>query len=94
MISHRNVIANATQIGLADAGPRKELGVDTQAMMGLLPFSHIYALVVITHTGTYRGDGIIVLPRFDLKAFLASVQKHKVNSIPIVSLVFPLSLLV
>lgn len=85
MISHRNVIANATQLGLHDAQAREELGVDTQQTMGLLPFSHIYALVVITHTGTYRGDGITVLPRFELKTFLASIQKYKVNKIPVVS---------
>lgn len=85
MISHRNVIANATQLGLHDRESREKLGVDTQATLGLLPFSHIYALVVITHTGTYRGDGIIVLPRFEFKTFLSSIQNYKISKVPVVS---------
>lgn len=88
MISHRNVIANTIQLRLHDAQSRKELGVDTQTTMGLLPFSHIYALVVVTHAGTYRGDGIIVLPRYELKTFLASIQKFRVNFVPVVSSLF------
>ncbi|KAJ0356423.1 4-coumarate- ligase [Colletotrichum chrysophilum] len=84
MISHRNVIANVIQFRTYESVARKELGIETQAGLGLLPFSHIYGLVVVAHCGTYRGDGIIVLPKFELKQFLAAVQNFKINCLPVV----------
>lgn len=85
MVSHRNVIANTMQVSLHDAQSRKELGFENQVSMGLLPFSHIYALVVVTHAGVVRGDEIIVLPRFDFKMFCSAIQKFKISLVPVVS---------
>ncbi|OLN96555.1 4-coumarate-CoA ligase-like protein 1 [Colletotrichum chlorophyti] len=84
MISHRNVIANVLQFTTYETVPRKALGIKTQVALGLLPFSHIYGLVVIAHCGTWRGDGIIVLPKFELKQFLDAVQRFKINCLPVV----------
>lgn len=84
MISHRNVIANVLQFTTYESAARKELAIKTQASLGLLPFSHIYGLVVIAHGGTFRGDGIIVLPKFELKHFLDAVQRFKINCLPVV----------
>ncbi|KAK2001108.1 AMP-binding enzyme [Colletotrichum falcatum] len=84
MISHRNVIANVLQFTTYETVPRKELGIKTQTVLGLLPFSHIYGLVVIAHCGTWRGDGIIVLPKFELKQLLEVVQRHRINCLPVV----------
>jgi acyl-CoA synthetase (AMP-forming)/AMP-acid ligase II len=53
-------------------------------MLGVLPFSHIYGLVPVTHLGTFRGDEIIVLPRFELKSFLAAVARFKIEQISVV----------
>lgn len=86
MVSHRNVIANSMQISMHDSQSRKELGFENQVSMGLLPFSHIYALVVVTHAGVIRGDEIVVLPRFDFKMFCAAIQKFKINLVPVVSI--------
>ncbi|KEZ41351.1 hypothetical protein SAPIO_CDS7464 [Scedosporium apiospermum] len=84
MIAHANVIANILQVTTYESVPRKQNGVGTQVSLGLLPFSHIYALVVICHVGTYRGDEIIVLPKFDLKTLLAAVQNFKIRQMCIV----------
>ncbi|GKT42464.1 acyl-CoA ligase easD [Colletotrichum spaethianum] len=84
MISHRNVIANVLQFTTYESVARKELGIKTQVCLGLLPFSHIYGLVVIAHCGTWRGDAIIVLPKFELKQFLDSVQRFKISYLPVV----------
>ncbi|KAL0937583.1 AMP-binding enzyme (4-coumarate-CoA ligase) [Colletotrichum truncatum] len=84
MISHRNVIANVIQFRTYESVSRKQLGIETQVGLGLLPFSHIYGLVVVAHCGTYRGDGIIVLPKFELKQFLGAVQRFKINCLPVV----------
>ncbi|KAF6835907.1 4-coumarate-ligase [Colletotrichum plurivorum] len=84
MISHRNVISNVIQFRTYESVARRELGIETQVGLGLLPFSHIYGLVVVAHCGTYRGDGIIVLPKFELKQFLDAVQRFNINCLPVV----------
>ncbi|POR36409.1 Putative 4-coumarate--CoA ligase 1, partial [Tolypocladium paradoxum] len=84
MISHRNVIANVLQICTADSVARKELGVDTQTTLGVLPFSHIYGLVLVALVGQYRGDQVVVLPKFDLTALLAAVQTYRIEQLSVV----------
>ncbi|KAI1181150.1 hypothetical protein F4777DRAFT_573222 [Nemania sp. FL0916] len=79
MISHRNVIANMMQIRWHEEKGRQQHGVGAQTQIGLLPMSHIYALVVTVSAGSYRGDGTIVLPRFELQTFLETIQKYKIN---------------
>jgi acyl-CoA synthetase (AMP-forming)/AMP-acid ligase II len=84
MISHRNVIANTLQMAVFESYGRKRTGVKTQTELGLLPMSHIYALVVICHTGVWRGDEVVVLPKFDLKTFLAAIQDYKIENLLVV----------
>lgn len=87
MISHRNVIANTLQIQAFEQShrdsktPKDGKSVYTEVSLGLLPQSHIYALVVICHAGAYRGDQIVVLPKFDLNSYLASIQKFKITTL-------------
>ena len=84
MISHRNIIANVLQYTTYESVARKKLGVNTQVMLGLLPYSHIYGLVVVTHGGQYRGDAVVVLPRYELDTFLAAVQRFRIQHLPVV----------
>ncbi|KAJ5461804.1 Acyl-CoA ligase inpC [Penicillium daleae] len=87
MISHRNVIANSLQITAFEKShrdarqPKDEKFVNSDVSLGLLPQSHIYALVVMCHAGPYRGDQIIVLPKFELNSYLASIQNFKIKSL-------------
>lgn len=91
MISHRNVIANTIQISSMERSWRESLSNSgsrsnhTMVGLGLLPQSHIYALVVICHAGTWRGDQTIVLPKFDLESYLAAIQNYKIESLFVVS---------
>jgi len=59
MISHRNVISNVLQIGTfesIDRNVRSQNGKPRMdVVLGLLPQSHIYGLVVICAAATYRG---------------------------------------
>lgn len=90
MISHRNVIANTLQIvtfdGVGRSRVAKESGLTnyTENTLGLLPMSHIYALVVICHAGPYRGDGVVVLPKYDFKMLLQSIQDFKISMLYVV----------
>ncbi|CAG8388947.1 unnamed protein product [Penicillium salamii] len=84
MISHRNVIANTLQITAFEDGYRTASGTRpprTDVSLGLLPQSHIYALVVICHSGAYRGDQTIVLPKFELQSYLKSIAHFKITSL-------------
>lgn len=88
MISHRNVIANTLQITAFEESWRDSLGpAFTEVVLGLLPQSHIYALVVICHVGPYRGDQVVILPKFEFKSYLSAIQDFKINSLFLVSLV-------
>jgi hypothetical protein len=91
MISHRNVIANILQTtafeqDYRDAQPQPANGVYTEIGQCLLPQSHIYSLVVVCHSGTYRGDQTVVLPKFDMTSYLASIQRFKITSLFLVSI--------
>jgi len=85
MISHRNVIANTIQISLYDQPARDAKGKDYQDVaLGLLPQSHIYGLIVICHASTWRGDRVIVLPKFEMGSYLNAIQRYKINTLYIV----------
>lgn len=59
MISHRNVITNVMQIALYEIDNRKARGKNgkpaVDVVLGLLPQSHIYGLVVISAAAAWRG---------------------------------------
>ena len=57
----------------------------TEIGLGLLPLSHIYGLVVIAQASTYRGDTVIVLPKFELLSYLKAIQEYKINTLYLVS---------
>ncbi|KAM4064980.1 AMP-binding enzyme [Hirsutella rhossiliensis] len=84
MISHLNVIANITQLCIGDSVPRKQLGIQTQTSLGVLPFSHIYGLVMVALVAHYRGDETVVLPKFELDAALAAVERFRVEMLSVV----------
>ena len=72
MLTHRNLVANLAQI---EAVERANL----RALIGVLPFFHIYGLVVILNFGLRIGATIVTLPRFDLELFLKALQDWRVD---------------
>ncbi|KAI9726236.1 MAG: hypothetical protein M1834_009091 [Cirrosporium novae-zelandiae] len=90
MISHRNVLANVLQMKAYERDYRNTLrqpGTESdyiETVLGLLPQSHIYSLVVMCHLAPYRGDQIIVLPKFEMKSYLEAIQRFKINMLYIV----------
>ncbi|CAH0054955.1 unnamed protein product [Clonostachys solani] len=83
-ISHFNIIANILQIAAFEGSTRKQRGVKTQVNLGVLPLGHIYGLTVIALASQYRGDEVIILPRFNLGTFLDSVEKFKIERLYLV----------
>ena len=72
MLTHRNLVANLLQI---DAMEPAEL----RALLGVLPFFHIYGMVVIMNHGLLRGAKVVTLPRFDLETVLRVIQDHQIT---------------
>jgi acyl-CoA synthetase (AMP-forming)/AMP-acid ligase II len=73
MLTHRNLVANLCQCGpVLAAGPGERL-------IAVLPFFHIYGLVVLMGLGLWRGATLVTMPRFDLEGFLGTLQDHRIT---------------
>ncbi|KAL7967293.1 hypothetical protein HDV63DRAFT_150062 [Trichoderma sp. SZMC 28014] len=84
MVSHANVIANVLQVVVFENIPRKQINVETQNYLAVLPFSHIYALVLVCTVGQYRGDQGIVLPKYNFEDLLSATQRFSIQQIFVV----------
>jgi acyl-CoA synthetase (AMP-forming)/AMP-acid ligase II len=81
MLTHRNLVANLQQCeGMRDFDGFGEDDV----VMAVMPFFHIYGMVVILAITLARGGTLVTMPRFDLMEFLGLVQKHRATILPIV----------
>jgi acyl-CoA synthetase (AMP-forming)/AMP-acid ligase II len=75
MLTHRNLSANLAQVSEVYRGDFRgdDVGV------GILPFFHIYAMMVILNWILRNGASIVVLPRFDLEQFLTVLSRYRVT---------------
>ena len=77
MLSHANLMANVLQL-TADAEVNIGYDVD-DVVLGVLPFFHIYGMVVIMATTFATGASVVTLPKFDPEQFLSTMAEHKVT---------------
>jgi len=73
MLTHRNLVANLAQCHAVDPVEPDEI------IIAVLPFFHIYGMVVIMGCGLRAGATVVTLPRFDLEVFLETVERHGVT---------------
>ena len=78
MLSHRNIIADLCLIH-GSVGHHYASGQDK--IIGVLPFFHIYGLTGLVHQPLHRGIELVVMPTFDLKSFLQTIQEQKITFI-------------
>ena len=64
MLTHRNLVANLAQIDFVDS---TEPG---DHLVGVLPFFHIYGLVVVLCGVLRKGGCVVTMPQFDLEQYL------------------------
>jgi long-chain acyl-CoA synthetase len=79
MLTHRNLVANAFQIG-AWSGEEEGVG----GILGVLPFFHAYGLTVQLLTGMVMSATIHLHPRFEAKAVLDVIERRRPDLIPAV----------
>jgi acyl-CoA synthetase (AMP-forming)/AMP-acid ligase II len=78
MLTHYNLVANVLQAGWG-------LGLnESDTMLGVLPFFHIYGLLVIMNLALHAGATVVTMPRFDLEQCLALVQMYRITFAPVV----------
>jgi acyl-CoA synthetase (AMP-forming)/AMP-acid ligase II len=73
MLTHHNLVANICQFSAVH-----HTGEDDR-VIGVLPFFHIYGLLVIMNSALHHGATIVTMPRFDLEQFLQLMQDHAIT---------------
>jgi len=81
MLTHKNLVANLCQcLGMQNFDGFTE----QDTILAVLPYFHIYGMVVIMMFGLCQGATVVSMPRFDMQEFLGIVQKYRVTVAPIV----------
>mgnify|MGYP003296693741 CR=1 FL=1 len=73
MLTHRNLVANLCQ------GAPALLAGEGERLIAVLPFFHIYGLVVLMCAAISRGSTLVTMPRFDLEQFLGLLQDQRIT---------------
>jgi acyl-CoA synthetase (AMP-forming)/AMP-acid ligase II len=75
MLTHRQIGTNLAQIRpLMGTGPGERI-------LAVLPFFHIYGMTALMNAPLRQGATVVVLPRFDLDSFLASIQDQRITGL-------------
>lgn len=82
MVSHRNIIANVIQMTLYESTFLTRSAPDI--ILGVLPQSHIYSIVLTTHVPVFRGDTVVTMARFELMDFVRAVKKFQMTLLYVV----------
>ncbi|MDO4791710.1 MAG: AMP-binding protein [Buchananella hordeovulneris] len=80
MLTHRNLVANATQ-GAAWLPGIKEPG---EVFFSVLPFFHAFGLTLSLTYGISAGATLLILPRFDVELTFAANKRRPITFLPAV----------
>jgi acyl-CoA synthetase (AMP-forming)/AMP-acid ligase II len=75
MLTHRNLVANVMQ-----AAAMLHIR-DDDRVIALMPFFHIYGMVVVMGLHLSRGATLVTMPKFEMEAFLAHLQAHRITHV-------------
>ena len=78
MLTHRNLVANICQTTALFYTSERDRSI------AVLPFFHIYGLVVIMNLVLERGATIVTMPRFELREFLRVIQEYRITRAAVV----------
>jgi len=73
MLSHANLIANSSQMAAHDQGCPAE----AERVMAVLPMFHVFALTTVLNYSVLTGAEMVLLPRFEMKGFLAAMSRTR-----------------
>ncbi|WP_018086201.1 long-chain-fatty-acid--CoA ligase [Desulfurispora thermophila] len=78
MLTHRNIYANALQLCVWDTDKKP----GQEVALCVLPFFHSYGMTVCMNISVFNGFTMVLIPRFDVKALLESIQRYRANIFP------------
>jgi acyl-CoA synthetase (AMP-forming)/AMP-acid ligase II len=79
MLTHRNLVANICQCTYPAASPKTPVQFSQERAVAVLPFFHIYGLLVLMNIPLFRGATVVTIPRFDLAEFLRVIQDYRIT---------------
>ncbi|KAJ7631209.1 amp dependent CoA ligase [Roridomyces roridus] len=74
-----NILQTAAHYAITDPTVKKKHMNPGDVAVGVLPFFHIYGLVVVLHYMLFSGVTLVVVPKFNFTQFLESVTKYKIT---------------
>lgn len=84
MLTHANLTANARQVACWSRDPVH----GSERFLAALPFFHVFAMTVVMLCGLEYGAEIIMMPRFELKDCLKTIDRKKPTLFPAVPTIF------
>jgi long-chain acyl-CoA synthetase len=75
MLSHANIAANRAQLEIWGCG----LFNPKTKVVAVLPFFHIFAMTTCMNLPLCSGSQVVMLPRFEMKAFIALMKRTRPN---------------
>ena len=81
MLTHHNIIANILQL---DHPELLNLHEEGTSVLGVLPFFHIYGMVVVLFSSLYAGSKMVSLPKFEPELFLSAISKYRTDIVNVV----------
>lgn len=78
MLTHKNLIANATMCAHWMYKGRR----GQEVVLGLLPLFHVYGMTTVLILSVMQGYKMVLLPRFDLDVTLKTIEKQKPTLFP------------
>lgn len=81
MLTHENLNVNVAQS--LDALRNEGALTEADTLIGILPFFHIYGMVVVMSMALRVGATVVTMPRFDLEQFLGLLEKYSVTFAPL-----------
>ena len=76
MLTHQNVTSNIWQLHHPELFDLAKEGV---SLMGVVPFFHIYGMVVIMSSSLHFGSRMITLRKFEPDIFLSAIERNRVT---------------
>ncbi|KAI0772846.1 amp dependent CoA ligase [Trametes elegans] len=90
MIPHYSVLANVVQLAHYTQAKNESRPFDLQRhhpggkVLAVLPFYHIYGLVVVLHFNLFIGTSLVVVQKFNFEQFLDSIQRYRITNLCLV----------
>lgn len=76
ILSHRNLISNATGDGQS---PEIDPSTEREVQLAVLPLAHAYG-ILMSNIAYVNGGQVVMLPRFDTNAVFSAIERYKVSA--------------